>query len=176
MSHKFLFHYSTSRAGSITIIHCPYSSPEILCARLASAAAKSNCPAGAGLAPGLGFAPPAALGLEETGGAGGLGGSVGPDLVVAAGAAGLGFAATGGGLLVVELGVVLAVRFHGVADPSDCPAPGKTETGFADALAVTDCNEVWVSGAGVSLDGGGGRRGGAGAAAAALGFGGTYSR
>jgi len=154
-----------------------------------TAAARSSCPGAAGLA-----APPdrvGATGLAVVGGAGGFGGSFGAPLGLDdnAGAMGLGLVVTGGGGLLaaefeeVELaGVsldVLGVFLHGVADPSEGPIPGKTETGFADALAVKDCTGTFgaAGGEGTGLDVGGGRRlGGGGGVGVGLGFGGTSSR
>jgi len=76
---------------------------------------------------------------------------------------GLGLAATGGGAF--EAGRELAselegVIFQGVADPLPGTIPGKTETGFAVALAVEGVISTLGTG---PLLGGGGAAGGAGA-------------
>lgn len=118
------------------------------------------------------------------------------------GGAGFGFVATGGGGLVAkELDgreppglesddaspLDCGAFFHGVAEPFDGPIPGKTETGFAEASAVTEWIDTFgppnpALGLGAvcpSEGGGGGRRfagGGGGGAGAAFGFGGTSSR
>jgi len=87
---------------------------------------------------------------------------------------GFGLAATGGGDLEVnELEGAVAselegVFFQGVADPLLPAIPGKTETGFADALATEGV--MSTLGVGAFLGGAGG--GGGGAATA---FGGTIS-
>ena len=78
---------------------------------------------------------------------------------------GLGLAATGGGTFVAgrELESELegvTVFFQGVADPLLGAIPGKTETGFAVALAVEEVISTLGTG---PLLGGGGAAGGAGA-------------
>ncbi len=66
--------------------------------------------------------------------------------------------------------------FQGVADPFPAAIPGKTETGFAEAFAVTDCAGNFVAAVGAFGAAGAGlaRGGGGGAAGAAVG--GTSSR
>ena len=118
------------------------------------------------------------------------------------GGPGLGFAATGGGGLpaaeldglelagVPELDVSVdaAGFFHGAAEPLPAAMPGKTDTGLALTLAVTDCRATLALGAGAAaglatgvvaagtgrLAGGGG--GGGGGAEADLGLAGTRTR
>lgn len=84
-------------------------------------------------------------------GTGGLPGTLGAGFDARAGGGGFGLAATGGGGLGAEEldGRELSedsaadnVFFQGVADPFAGPMPGKTETGFAFALAVTDWTET----------------------------------
>jgi len=115
------------------------------CARFASMAAKSICPAGAaGFAMGLiAGADPVFNGLEAAG-TGGLPGTfAAPGLAPTGG--GLGFTATGGPggfgadtLEIWEPPLDIDGFFHGVGDPLEGPMPGKTETGLADASADTE--------------------------------------
>jgi len=153
---------------------------------LASAAAKSICP---GAVIGLVTPPPRGADAPPALGLGTLGiGGLPPVGFAAVGGPGFGLAAIGGGgLLARELDglelvsggpfEVLVFFFHGVVDPLEEPIPGKTETGLADASAVTD--DKGVDGLALATLGGGGmgrRLGGGGGAGLALGFGGTSSR
>lgn len=127
--------------------------------------------------------PPDAAGRGAVG-IGGLPGALGAGLPP--GGVGFGLAATGGaaGLFANELpgrdgaGELsvdsVGVFFHGVADPLAGAIPGKTEIGFAEAFAVTDCTGTFA--AGLEAAAGGGRVRGGGGGAAATGFGGTSSR
>jgi len=127
-----------------------YSFSAILWARLARAAARSNCPG----APLLGLTAPGrsatgGLGAVGTGGFPGIFGAVGLD---ATGGGGAGFFPTGGaggaGFVPTELdgrevaGVVpvdaAGALFHGAAAPLEGAIPGNTDTGFAEASAVRD--------------------------------------
>jgi len=120
---------------------------------------------------------------------------------------GFGFGAGAGGFppATVELGLddaaelsepssveICCALFHGAALPFDAAMPGNTETGFAEASAVTDCTAMGVLGFGAATEAGAGaaavaagaggpggarRIAGVGAGAGAgLGFGGTSSR
>ncbi len=150
-----------------------------------TAAARSNWPPGAWDIPPErtgGGAP--TLGLEAVG-IGGFPGIFGAGFAATTG--GLGLAARGGGALPANAlegrefpgessGVddeVDTCFFHGVADPFEAAIPGKTETGLAEALAVTECNEALVAGTGACFaagaEGGARARGGGGGAGAALG-------
>lgn len=121
-------------------------------------------------------APPDGVGRGALG-TGGLPGTLGAPGLLATGGAGLGLDATGGGgFVAIELpGLELAgeslddeavgVFFHGVADPFAAPIPGKTDTGFAEASAVTGAARAVVVAAG--FPGTGRLRAGGGGAAAA---------
>jgi len=130
-----------------------YSFSAILCARLARAAARSNCPAAllvALTAPGRG-ALGAGTGLDAVG-IGGFPGIFGAVGLVATGGGGAGFFPTGGGggagfipgvldgreLAGVEPVDAAGVFFHGAAAPLEGAIPGNTDTGFAEASAVRD--------------------------------------
>lgn len=148
-----------------------------------TAAARSSCPptiAGFCTDPGLfeavgvgllavGIGGLAAPGLAPT--AGGLGAAGFP-----ATGEGLGLDATGGGTLPAAGAGFAAFEagalgfFHGVADPFAGAIPGNTDTGFADASAVTGVAATL----GVGVGAGRVLGGGGGAAGAALG--GTSSR
>lgn len=144
--------------------------------RALTAAARSSWPAGAvDFAAGTRGAVPPAVGRGAVG-TGGLLGTLGAGLDPTAGAGGFGFTPTGGGgLLARELDgresessvVVNGVFFHGAADPLAGAIPGNTDTGFADALAVSDWTGTFAVVGLVALAGvGTGRpRGGAGGAA-----------
>lgn len=100
-------------------------------------------------APGRG-AVGAGGGLEAVG-TGGLPGSLGPVGLEATGGGGAGFFPIGGGGGLVPavldgrefIGVTPteagSAFFHGAAVPLDGPIPGNTDTGFAEASAVSDC-------------------------------------
>lgn len=109
-----------------------------------------------------------------------------PGFAPTGGGAGFGFAPTGGGagLLMVldgrddagELSLDAAgVFFHGAALPFAAAIPGKTDTGFAEALALTALIAAAAGvtfdavGAGLIVDVGRGRVGGGGGAAGAAG-------
>lgn len=97
------------------------------------------------------------------------------------GGVGLGLVATGGGgfeanelegrELAGELLSLAGAFFQGVAEPLAAAMPGKTETGFAEGLAVTaEGVNLAAAGVGTLLRGGGGGAGGA------AGCGGTSSK
>lgn len=117
----------------------------------------------------------------------------------AIGGFGFGFGAGAGGFppATVELGLdegaelsessvveICCALFHGAALPFDAAIPGKTEMGFAEESAATDCATTGALGFGAIATAarGGGGPGGARLAAtgaatgAGLGFGGTSSR
>lgn len=74
------------------------------------------------------------------------------------------------GLELPEESSVDGVFFHGVAEPFAGTIPGKTETGFADTLAVSDWTGILAAAcAGARFRGGGG-------GAAGLAFGGASSK
>jgi hypothetical protein len=173
-------------------------------ARLARAAAKSICPAGAaaGLAapPGRGGAADVGRGAEGTGGFPGALGAPGFDAT--GGAGGFVLAATGGGALpnVLEglegagelfseaaFDVEAAAGFfHGAAEPLAGAIPGNTDTGLAEASAARDLTGAFGVGAATGFgvaaaagaDGGGllPAGGGGGGGGAALTSGGNSSR
>ena len=72
---------------------------------------------------------------------------------------GFGLAATGGRELAGVASELEGVFFQGVADPLPAAIPGKTETGFAVALAAEGV--ISTLGAGAFLGGGAAGRGGA---------------
>ena len=121
--------------------------------RQLTAAAKSICPTAA-----TGFTPPlerreadpAALGRGAVG-IGGFAGILGPPGFAASAGPGLGLAATGGGALEFPAAddgleaseLVFAFEevvgfFQGVTEPFEGAIPGNTDTGLADASAVTE--------------------------------------
>jgi hypothetical protein len=125
-------------------------------------------------------APPDGVGRGALG-TGGFPGTLGAGLLPTGGV-GFGLVATGGGgfgaseLPGRELAGessdddAVGVFFHGVADPLAAAMPGKTDTGLADALAVTGAARVVfeaAGGPGTALF----RAGGGGAAAAGAGAG-----
>lgn len=142
-------------------------------------------------------APPAGFATGTAGFPGILGA---PGFAPIGGGFGLLPTAGGGGLLAKELpgrdpaGLLspdppfaAGVFFQGAAEPFAAGIPGKTETGFADALAVMDLRAaalgVGLPAPGVvdeaPMGGAGGRRpagGGGGGAGAAFGFGGISSK
>lgn len=117
-----------------------------------------------------------------------------PGLLATGGGPGLGFDATGGlgasalpgrelvGVVSLDpfVAAVVAVFFHGVAEPFDGAMPGKTAIGFAEGSAEMDFGAALAAGAaGVTETGrrfAGGGGGGGGGTGAALGFGGMSSR
>lgn len=138
-----------------------------------------------------------AVGLDAvgTGGLPGAGGLTAPGFAATGGGFTLGFVATGGGgFAPSELegrefaGVVSAESvdtpagfFQGVVEPCEGIRPGKTATGFADALAVIDLTVTETLGVvnvedAAGIEGGGLRAGAGGAAGGARGFLGTSSR
>jgi hypothetical protein len=85
----------------------------------------------------------------------------------ATGGAGFGFAAIGGAGFAPGAGEAEGVVFfHGAADPFDGAIPGNTDTGFADASAVSGEARPTAAFAGAGF-----ARGGGGGAAAAAGAG-----
>lgn len=159
-----LFSAHVSRATGSCISKKNYNIIETL-----TAAARSTCPgavAGFEAFPG---APPPGVGLGAEGIAGLLP-TLGTTLGFAPTGGGLGLAATGGGGFdPIELDgrepagelSLEGAFFQGVAEPLAAAIPGNTETGFADAFAVTGATGVDLTG-GAFLGGGGGT--GAGAA------------
>lgn len=166
--------------------------PQIPDEELLTIAAKSPCPpmpppkaglAAGGRAAALGRAAVGTGGLPPTGGLGAPGFEP-----TGGGGAGLGFVPTGGGGFAPVAGVPFELEaasfFHGVAEPFEGAIPGKTETGFADALAATGFGGAALTPAGFAASGGfaappgvglaGG--GGGGGAATAFGLRGTSSR
>ena len=161
--------------------------------RQLTAAAKSICPtaiAGFTPPPDREGAVPAAVGRDAVGIIG-FPGIFGAPGFAASGGPGLGLAAIGGGALGIPaaddgrelFGLVLAFEgvdfFQGVAEPLEGAMPGKTDTGLADASAVTVDDFVVEVAVDFGVLGGGRRPAGGGrdaAAAAALGLGGTNSR
>lgn len=130
-------------------------------------------------------------------GIGGLpGGLTAPGFAATGGGATFGFGATGSdgfapselagrefaGVTSVESFTEPAGFFQGVAEPFDGIRPGKTATGLADALAVTDLTATATlgiaGGEGLAVADGGRLRagGGGGAVGGALGFLGANSR
>jgi len=180
----------------IKVDTCPHQSSVCLCARLASAAAKSIWPTAAGFVIfAFGTAVPLGGGLGAVGIGGLPGGLVAPGFAATGGGITFGFVATGGGGLAFSaleglelVGVVFAESlvgaagfFQGVAEPLEGASPGKTATGLADASAITDLTAGVIFGAAAvasaaGVDGGRRRAGGGGAAGGALGFLGTSSR
>ena len=123
------------------------------------------------------------------------GGLTVPGFAATGGGATFGLVATGGGgfapselegrefagVLPVDSLAKPAGFFQGVAEPFEGIMPGKTATGLADALAVTDDTVTATLGAAggegiTGVDGGSLRAGGGGAAGGARGFWGTSSR
>jgi hypothetical protein len=137
----------TVHLGIHVVEACIYSFPAIW-ALFARAAAKSICPGAPGgrTTPPLGFValPADGRGALGTGGFAPAGGGI-PGFAPGAGGFGLAPGAGGGaGLLPITLdGRELSSDaagdfFHGVAEPLDGAIPGKTDTGLADAFAVSD--------------------------------------